>query len=179
MQKKNIESFEMMFSTMEHGIRTGRTAYYLALEEGLTDVEVYNTVFGAVLHDIGKFNLDEHILSIPGRLTEEQYAYVKNHAAFGFKLLSNSFNQDIQESVLHHHERLDGSGYMHKKEFSICTKIIAIADVYDALTNKRCYQQKVFTHQEAIAEMKKNNGFDRRLLDHLECMMDDNKKVIV
>jgi HD-GYP domain-containing protein (c-di-GMP phosphodiesterase class II) len=102
----------------------------------------------AVLHDIGKILIPIEILNKPASLTSTEYSMMKEHAKFGFDILNNSDSIDdsIKRVVLYHHERMDGSGYpfgLHGSQLDEKTKIVGICDVYDAVTSKRVYKDKV------------------------------------
>lgn len=172
MVKENIKSIEVMLDTVEHSYRTARIAYNIATKMKLTDTETFNIFLGALLHDVGKLNLDQDILGIPGTLTKDQYEYIKQHSVFSYKLLNNTKNKKIPEevkrSIYNHHERIDGSGYNGTKDIDLGTRIVAIADVYDALTYKRVYRNQEYTHEGAISIMRKQKGFDDKVLNVLD-----------
>ena len=128
----------------------------------------------APMHDLGKIAVDDVILRKPGRFTEEEYEIMKSHAAKGAQIVKTILqgieNPDfvrIAENVAHyHHERYDGSGYpMHLKGVNIPVeaRIMAIADVYDALVSKRCYKEKMsFDDAFRIIEDGMGKDFDPR-----------------
>jgi|GEM_PF-329488 len=100
-----------------------------------------------LLHDIGKMLVPPHILMKPGRLTEEEYAIMKQHTVYGYELLQKmeGIHPVMAECALHHHERLDGSGYPHGRkgdEISLESQIVAVADVFDAICSDRVYKPK-------------------------------------
>ncbi|MEN3043548.1 MAG: HD domain-containing phosphohydrolase [Fervidobacterium sp.] len=102
--------------------------------------------FSAILHDVGKIGIPDSILLKPGRLTNEEYQVIKNHTVYGAEILSEIkyVDEDIISGALEHHERLDGSGYPYGKkngEISLFGRIIAVADVFDALSSKRTYKE--------------------------------------
>lgn len=131
----------------------------------------------AVMHDVGKISIPDHILNKPGRLTKEEFEIIKTHTIRGCELL-DSIDQ-LRKSELydycydicrHHHERYDGHGYpdgLKGSEISIWAQVVSIADVYDALVNERVYK-KAYRYQEAMTMI--NHGecgiFDPLLLDH-------------
>ncbi|GKX32294.1 hypothetical protein SH1V18_47740 [Vallitalea longa] len=175
MNDKNIRALSQILDTADHSVRTARISYNLAVKLGLNDIEIFNLLMGALLHDFGKLNLDQEILGIPGPLTKEQYEYIKNHTIFGYKLTKNIVNEEIRKAILNHHERIDGSGYQKKVNITLNEQILGIADVYDALTYRRCYSKKVHSHKEAITLMKKNNNFNNEILDKLASLNIDKK----
>ncbi len=100
----------------------------------------------AMMHDLGKLLIDQNILEKKGKLTEEEYEIVKRHSQFGWNLLEHSKGEVMEMArviALQHHEKWDGSGYprgLRGNEISIYAQIVAVADVYDALTSKRSYK---------------------------------------
>lgn len=110
-------------------------------EEKLKDITV-----AGLLHDIGKSKVDNRIITKPGKLTSEEFEEVKKHTTYGFEMLQNqNLPEEVKKAVLHHHERFDGSGYpmgVTNNELDEFSKIVAIADVYDAMTSNRSYRNK-------------------------------------
>ncbi len=112
------------------------------------------------LHDIGKIAIPDEILNKPGRLTDEEFAIIKNHSMLGANILSE-LPAEMRDAPLvkvayeicrWHHERYDGRGYpdgLKGDDIPISAQVVAMADVYDALTSERCYK-KAFTHKEAL-----------------------------
>lgn len=107
-----------------------------------------NLVAAGLLHDVGKLKISEAILDKPGKLTDEEFAEVKKHPAYGYEMLKNtalSMNRDILLGVLQHHERCDGSGYPNhavKDQISDFGRILAILDVYDAMAADRVFAKR-------------------------------------
>ena len=118
-----------------------------------------NIPLASALHDIGKIGIDEKILNKPGRLTPEEFEVVKTHSMLGAEMLHQleDFNeqpllQTAYEIARWHHERWDGRGYpdgLKGDEIPISAQLVALADVYDALTSERCYK-KAFSHEKAV-----------------------------
>ncbi len=142
---------------------------------GLTDQFYRNVTKAAPMHDLGKIAVDDAILRKPGKLTDEEYAVMKSHAAEGAKIVheilkdteDNDFHL-IAENVAHyHHERYDGSGYpdgLKGDNIPIEARITAIADVYDVLVSKRVYKEKVsFSEASQIILNGMGTQFDKRL----------------
>lgn len=134
----------------------------------------------SALHDIGKISIPEEILNKPGRLTPEEYDIMKTHSAMGAKILENSpyHNQEellktAGEICRWHHERYDGKGYpdgLVGDEIPISAQVVALADVYDALTNARVYKP-AYSHEEAMKMILNGEcGVFSPLL--LECLRD-------
>lgn len=143
-----------------------------------SDISLISTA--SALHDIGKIGIPEHILNKPGRLTKEEFAIMKTHSMLGATMLSGlPFYQDEKlirmayEICRWHHERYDGNGYpdgLKGDEIPIAAQIVALADVYDALTSERVYKA-AYSHEKAI-EMILNGecGQFNPLL--LECLLE-------
>ena len=118
-----------------------------------------NIPLASALHDIGKIGIDEKILNKPGRLTPEEFEVVKTHSMLGAEMLHQleDFNeqpllQTAYEITRWHHERWDGRGYpdgLKGDAIPISAQLVALADVYDALTSERCYK-KAFSHEKAV-----------------------------
>ena len=141
----------------------------------LTESFCKNIIKAAPMHDLGKVAVDDAILRKPGRFTPEEFEIMKSHAAEGAKIvheiLKDTDNEEfriIAENVAHfHHERMDGSGYpegLKGDEIPLEARIMAIADVYDALVSKRVYKEKM-SFEEADKIMMESMGkhFDKRL----------------
>jgi len=124
----------------------------------------------AVLHDIGKLNIDEAFLEKNSSLTDYEYNKIKQHPETGYRILSSVVEyREISKIILSHHERWDGLGYPQKlkgKDIPYEARIIAICDTYDAMTNDRPYR-KGLNPEEAVMEIKKFKGiqFDPELAD--------------
>ncbi|MFZ3590670.1 HD-GYP domain-containing protein [Bacillus sp. DJP31] len=130
------------------------TLYSLAIgmELKLVDKQLEELGLGALLHDVGKMLTPKEILLKPGRLTSEEYEEVKKHAMNGFDLLRNLPNIPLiaAHCAFQHHERLDGSGYprgVTSKDIHVFGKILAVADVFDAITSNRVYRQAMLPHE--------------------------------
>ncbi len=143
--------------------------------EGLTDEFCDDVVRAAPMHDLGKIAVDDAVLRKPGKFTPEEYEKMKSHAAEGARIVNailegtedTSFHKVAVNVAHYHHERWDGSGYPEKlkgEEIPIEARIMAIADVYDALVSKRVYKDK-FSFEDADKIMMESFGkhFDKRL----------------
>lgn len=135
--------------------------------------EMNELITAAQLHDIGKVGIDKSIINKPTKLTEEEYEIVKTHCAKGYRLINaaTEFN-DIAKYVLSHHERWDGKGYplgLKGKEIPLISRIISVADSYDAITSKRAYKEAL-SHEEALKEIKRCSGtqFDPEIVKEFE-----------
>lgn len=126
-----------------------------------------------LLHDIGKINIPEAILSKEGKLTDEEYEVIKTHPVVGARMVERIERlQELKDGVLYHHERWDGNGYPTKrkgKDIPIEARILAIADAFDAMTSNRSYR-KGLTVDEAFQALEEGKGtqFDPQLIDVLQ-----------
>lgn len=132
--------------TFTHSINTAFYSMFIAIWMGLTDQEIVNATQAGLLHDIGKIYIPDEILNKKGSLTNEEYEVMQKHPLFGYSLLNefSEFNQEVKRAVLFHHERIDASGYPlnAKTDYvGVLPKIIAVADVYDAMTTDRVYKK--------------------------------------
>jgi len=158
--------------TGAHIERIGRLSAQLSEEIGLDPTFCNRLGYAAPLHDVGKVAIPDAILLKPGPLTPSERAIVETHAEEGHRLLSRSSSSilDLAASIaLSHHEKWDGTGYprgLAGEEIPIEGRIVAVTDVFDALTSDRVYRT-AYTKDEAIAMMKEQRGkhFDPILLD--------------
>lgn len=139
----------------------------------------------APLHDIGKIAIADHILLKPGRLTPEEFTIMKTHATQGYEIIEqarksmghdNPLLRFASEITRHHHERWDGSGYpdgLAGEAIPVSARLMAVADVYDALRSKRPYKEP-FTHQAAAALIMEGRGshFDPSAVDAFVALQD-------
>ncbi len=123
-----------------------------------------------LLHDIGKIGVPDNILLKPGRLTPNEYKIIQYHALFSYEIVSKIAQfQSMANYIRHHHERCDGSGYPDRlqcKDIEIEARILAIADVFDALTSKRAYRKQL-KPKEAI-EILKSEQLDQEIIAKVE-----------
>jgi len=158
--------------TGAHIERIGRFSTLLAEQIGMEEEVCARMVHAAPLHDVGKVAIPDAILLKPGKLTAQERAIVETHAEEGHRLLKGSSSAilDLAATIaLSHHEKWDGSGYprgLRGEAIPIEGRIVAIADVFDALTTDRVYR-KAFAVEEAVAMMRDERGkhFDPVLLD--------------
>jgi len=155
--------------TRGHSDRVATLARRLALAVGLGAREAVTIAHSGLLHDLGKIAVPERILRKPGALTEEELAIMRRHPLTGAQIVAPlEFFADGALIVRHHHERQDGSGYpdgLAGEAIPIGARIVAIADVYDALTSERPYRS-ASTHDEAHEQMlaEADRTLDGRLL---------------
>lgn len=141
------------------------------MEEINLDMEERFTInFAALLHDIGKIGIADTILNKTGKLTDDQFAVIRQHPVIGGKILEAIPSlQQIQEIVRHHHERYDGKGYPDRlvgQDISLGARIIAVADSFQAMISDRPYRQGM-SQVAAMAELERNKGtqFDPEIVD--------------
>lgn len=147
--------------TNGHAVRVAaysRTiAKHMKLSKNMIDY-VYQT---ALLHDVGKVGIPDTVLKKQGKLTEEEFEIIRSHTTVGKDILSAIKSVPyITEGAYYHHERWDGKGYpqgLRGEEIPLMGRIIAIADVYDALASKRCYK-KSMDKQSVVEEIVKGSG---------------------
>jgi PAS domain S-box-containing protein/putative nucleotidyltransferase with HDIG domain len=157
--------------TYQHTERVGHVASRLALELGLPAGQVTLLRHAAPLHDVGKLAIPDCILLKPGRLTPEEFDVMKTHAELGARLLSSGSSRVLQTAAViaaTHHERWDGAGYpkgLAGDAIPLVGRIVAVADVFDALTHDRPYKQ-AWPIERACAEIERSAGgqFDPRVV---------------
>jgi energy-coupling factor transport system substrate-specific component len=171
LQLKNItlEAIQAIARTIDakdeyskgHSIRVGYYSKIIAEHLHLSNDEVDNIYYIALLHDIGKIALPDSILNKPGRLTDEEFAIMKSHTVRGAKILNGiSTIPQIIEGAKSHHEKYDGSGYPEglRGEFiPYVARIICCADCFDAMASKRVYKEP-FALEKIIGEFERCSG---------------------
>ncbi|MFZ5774304.1 MAG: DUF3369 domain-containing protein [Thermodesulfobacteriota bacterium] len=161
--------------SLETGSHVRRVAEYsrlLAEEYGLDQREVESIRLAASMHDVGKVGIPDAILNKPGALTESEFELMKSHTVLAQEVLGFSDRELIRDAIriaLQHHERYDGTGYpmgLKGEEIHISARIVAIADVFDALDNDRSYRQ-AWNMDEILSLFKRERGrhFDPALVD--------------
>jgi HD-GYP domain-containing protein (c-di-GMP phosphodiesterase class II) len=156
--------------TGSHSARVAKYVRGIAVEMCLPDDQTETMVFAASLHDIGKIGVPDRILLKAGRLDDEEFEWIRKHPEWGWMAIRNVNGfQEAALLVLHHHERLDGAGYpsgLRGTEIPLGSRLITVADSYDALTTNRPYRTGR-THSEAIAELIRCSGiqFDSQVLN--------------
>lgn len=158
--------------TGEHIARMSQYSKLLALEFGMDQHQAELLHQAAPMHDVGKIGIPDAILLKPGRLTSEEFDHMKQHAVIGAQILANSSSPLLQlahKLAIEHHEKWDGSGYPHGlkgEQISVEGRIVAIADVFDALTSKRPYKE-AWGVEEALEHMQAQAGkhFDPHLIN--------------
>ena len=158
--------------TGSHSQRVAQLAVRIAARIGLPRDELEFTRLAASLHDLGKLALPEDLLRKPAPLTEPERLVLQRHAEIGFRMLESLGIGPVAESVLHHHERWDGTGYPDRlagTDIPLGARIIFVADAFDAMTSDRLYRRRR-TRGEALAEIVRCAGtqFDPSVVRALE-----------
>ncbi len=139
-------------------------------KEFMNEEELVHVYRGALLHDIGKLAVPDHILRKPGRLSDEEWKIIKMHPVYAYEMLSKiEYLKPALDIPYCHHERYDGTGYprgLKKEEIPLAARIFAVVDVYDALTHDRPYR-KAWSRQQAIEYIKEesNKQFDPKVVE--------------
>lgn len=168
--------YEKSYREMLHSKRVSELCEALAVRMNFDKDKVNQIKIAGLMHDIGKMGIDENILNKPDKLNDEERKEVKRHPEIGYRILSSSNDfSEIAEYVLKHHERWDGKGYpggFKGEQISIQSRIIAIADAYDAMTSDRPYR-KGLRIEDALEELKRCSGtqFDADIVDIFINMM--------
>lgn len=147
--------------TEQHGQRLGEFCQMIGMHLGLEQKDLDDLQLVSKLHDIGKIGIDNRILNKPGKLTEREWVIMKQHPEIGHRIaMSTPQLEHIADYILHHHERWDGTGYptgLKEREIPIISRILAIADAYDAMTENRIYRKGV-SCEAALEEIERNAG---------------------
>jgi len=166
--------------TGNHVRRVAKCSRILGEGVGLTERELELLETAAPLHDVGKIAVPDAVLDKPGPLNDDERALMREHAAVGWKLLSRQGRPVFQVAAMvarEHHEKWDGTGYprgLRGEEIGVFGRIVAVADVFDALLSARCYK-RAWSLDRAVAHMREERGrhFDPRLVDVLLDRLDD------
>lgn len=181
---------ELMESTSDetgkHIRRVAEISALLAkLHPTLTDTDADTLYHASPMHDIGKMTVPHEILHKPGKYTPEEFEVMKSHTTNAYKLLSGSKRKLIKSAAIiayQHHEKWDGSGYprgLKGSDIHIYGRIIALADVFDALTHQRCYKT-AWTVDDAVAFIQEQRGFhfDPELVDLMISHLDQFADIV-
>ena len=133
--------------TKGHSERVAKTSVALAQELNLSDRDIENIEYTALLHDIGKIGIADNILGKDSSLTNKEFDKIKEHTIMGAKIIEPvDFLKNSYKAIYHHHERYNGKGYPDRikgEEIPILARIIAVADAYDAMSSDRPYRKKL------------------------------------
>ncbi|MCH5294002.1 MAG: HD domain-containing protein [Treponema sp.] len=167
--------------TNGHSLRVAMYAKEIAHRLGMS-VDDQEQIFEmGLLHDIGKIGVSEEIINKKGRLTDDEFAKIKEHTVIGSNILREvSDMPELADGARNHHERYDGSGYpdgLSGEAIPLAARIICVADCYDAMTSTRTYSSPM-AQEKVRAEFERCKGsqFDPRIADVMISMIDDDKK---
>ena len=166
--------------TGNHVRRVGELSYLLALKCGLDPEETAHIRLAASMHDIGKLAIHDSILNKPGKLTSDEFEIMKRHCEFGHEILSKSNRPLLKMArviAMEHHENFDGTGYpsgLKEKEIALWSRIVALADVVDALGTRRVYKE-AWPKEEIFDYVVAQRGkkFDPELVDIFVSCIDE------
>lgn len=180
---KQIKEFSSIFAkiidykstfTCLHSVGLADKTYQMADYYGYKEEDKTELYFAACLHDIGKLAIDLDILEKPGKLTEEEFIQMKNHALISYQILSSVTGlEEISKWASYHHEKLDGSGYpfgYSAKDLNFPERLIGCLDIYQALCESRPYKEGK-THEQAISilyEMSNSNVLDKDIVKDID-----------
>jgi putative nucleotidyltransferase with HDIG domain len=184
-----VETVDALMLAMEardkytegHSKRVAEISTSIAKQLKYNDWKIEHLKMAALLHDVGKIGVDDHVLNKPGKLTKEEFDTIKTHPQVGYNILKDIKNlESILPIVKSHHERYDGKGYPDGKkaeELSLDVFIIQLADSIDAMTTDRPYR-KALKPDEVIEEVKKYSGsqFHPRVVEAYFKMLEKQKR---
>ena len=170
--------------TANHTLRVAHYSKLIAKYYGLDELKQEIIFYASPFHDIGKVGIADGILLKEGQLTKDEFTIMKNHVNIGGEILKDTKSPYLIEGgiiALNHHEKYDGSGYPEGKiaeEIPLSARIVAIADVFDALTSRRPYKRS-WSFEEAFVLLKeeKNSHFDPKLVDIFVEHIDEVKEI--
>jgi putative two-component system response regulator len=170
--------------TASHVARVARYSKLLAKEYGLSTKEQDIIFYASPFHDLGKIGIEDKILLKPGKLDEDEFKIMKTHAQIGYEILKNSKSEYLQAGAtiaVSHHEKFNGAGYPNGligENIPIFGRIVAIADVFDALTSFRPYK-KAWSFDEALTYLEERSGkdFDPKMVNIFKNKIDQVKEI--
>ncbi len=157
--------------THSHSQKVAEYAVAISNELGLSAKEVEVVREACELHDLGKIGIPDSILTKPSSLTSQEWEQIKKHPVIGAQILEPlTFLNDVVDLVRQHHEHYDGSGYPDGRlgeDILLGARIIHLADAYEAMCSARAYKEEPLSKEEAVLEIKKNNGtqFDPKVVE--------------
>ncbi len=186
--EKTVEALARMTEirdpyTAGHQARVARLSREIGKILGLAPERMLGLEIAAKLHDIGKISIPSQILTKPGRLSEPELAMIRQHPLTGFQIIHDiPFCSPVSDIVLQHHERIDGSGYpngLKKKDIMLEARIIAVADVFEAMSSFRPYRTGL-GRDVALEELIANKGktFDPEVVEAFEELLSINPEIV-
>lgn len=163
--------FEKSPETEQHSRRVSKLATMIAEEMGFKENKINEIKTMGMIHDIGKIVIDSSILEKKGPITKEERKIIETHSLIGSRILSSTNKHTrLIPGILHHHEKVDGSGYpdgLKGEDIPLESRIISVADAFDAMTSIRPYKSTPLTVGDAKRELKKCSGtqFDKKIVD--------------
>jgi len=167
--------------TKGHSERVAKTSVALAQELNLSDRDIENIEYTALLHDIGKIGIADNILGKNSSLTNEEFDKIKEHTVMGAKIIEPvDFLKNSYKAIYHHHEKYNGKGYpdgLKEKDIPLLARIIAVADAYDAMSSDRPYRKKL-NKDKILKELKDQSGkqFDPEVVKALISALDRERE---
>ncbi|MCM1136270.1 MAG: HD domain-containing protein [Clostridium sp.] len=162
--------------TYWHCVKVARLALTLGISCGLPSEELEPLSIGGLLHDVGKLKIAPEILNKNGKLNEGELQEMRRHSEYGEELLrdkAGETNRTVLDIVRHHHEKVGGTGYPDGIwERHLPVQIVAVADIYDALTSNRCYR-KAWDDGKALTLLYEDEGLERRLVKKLQGLVNN------
>ncbi len=165
--------------TKGHSTRVAKYSKKLAIKLGLSEAEQDNVYFMGLLHDIGKIGIPDYIINKPQRLTDEEFAIIKQHPEIGYDILKN-FGEipNIEDGARWHHEHMDGTGYpdgLTGDKIPKLVRIISVADAYDAMTSRRSYRD-ILPQDYIKEELARGKGrqFDPEIAEAMIQLIDED-----
>ena len=170
--------------TGNHVIRMAKYSRLIAEQLGLAKADCETVGLAAPMHDIGKIGIPDSILLKPGHLSADEFAIIKQHTRIGYEILRDSPSQYLQMGAviaLGHHEKFDGSGYpqgLREEGIPLVARIVAVADVFDALSSERCYKHAWF-HDDVMNVLEEQSGkhFDPRCVQAFLSRLEDVRAI--
>lgn len=133
--------------TYGHSVNVCVLSLIVGIDLNLEKDSLKNLGIGAILHDIGKVGISENILKKPSKLSNDEFEEIKKHTEYGYEILmKTNVSEEAAQIALHHHEKYDGTGYtrgLKGENIPLFSRIVAVADVYDAMSNDRVYKRKI------------------------------------
>jgi HD-GYP domain-containing protein (c-di-GMP phosphodiesterase class II) len=180
-QTNMIDSLYTIMSTIQekdsyteaHCNRCGNLAVEIGVRMKLDEKAIVSLMLAGKIHDLGKIEIDTKLLNKEDLLTTEEFLEIKKHSKFGYDLAcSKGLDQKICNSILEHHEKLDGTGYplgLKDVDLSIESRILAVADCFDAMTSDRPYR-KALSVEDALSIIRSESGtkYDETVVTYLE-----------